>query len=158
VAALSLGWQIAVHQLEGRRVRVTLVHGAAGRGSVVTSKVGRTGAPSNHARLAEQGFTEAVIGVAVTNLGRAPVRVDRYSVLPVGRAAASLSVLGENVLGPELPYRLPAGETETWFVTDAQARALIAANRAMAPTSNRVRMSVELGTGDVRRTRRAAFL
>jgi hypothetical protein len=130
VAALSLGWQIAVHQLEGRRVRVTLVHGAAGRGSVVTSKVGRTGAPSNHARLAEQGFTEAVIGVAVTNLGRAPVRVDRYSVLPVGRAAASLSVLGENVL----------------------------ANRAMAPTSNRVRMSVELGTGDVRRTRRAAFL
>lgn len=154
IAALSLGWQIAVWTLEGRRVRLTLTHGAMGRGGAVTGKVARNGQPKDLAQVRGEGFTgEELIGIAVTNLGRAPVRIDKYSVRMLD-GGMEFSPLGESI-GPDLPFRLPPGETETWYARASSARALVYASRGLKPhASARVQMTVQLGTGDVRRTRR----
>lgn len=154
VAALSLGWQIAVWTLEGRRVRLTLTHGAMGFHGSVTGKVARDGRPKDLTQVRAEGFSgEEVIGVAVTNLGRAPVRIDKYSVRMVD-GGLEASFLGE-AIGPDLPFRLPPGETETWYARASSARALVHAQRTLRPhASGRVRMTVQLGTGDVRLTRR----
>lgn len=121
VAALSLGWQIAVWSLDGRRVRLSLTHGAMGRGGAATGKVARDGRPADLDRVRAEGFTgREVIGVSVTNLGRAPVRVDRYSCELV-HGGLSYTPIGD-AIGPPLPFRLAPGETETWYALGEDAR------------------------------------
>lgn len=95
-----------------------------------------------------------VVGIAVTNVGRAPVRIDRYCIALV-RGGFSVYPVG-NAIGPTLPYRLPPGETEVWLADAQDARALISATRSIGRiASDDVRMEVQLGTGDVKRTRRS---
>lgn len=154
LAAASLGWQVAAWQMDGRRTRVTLVHGLMNGRSVYTGKVGRDGRPRDLTSLRRQGIDgPELIGVAVTNVGRAPVRVDRYGIELV-KGGYSLTPVAE-AIGPELPYRLAPGETETWYARVDSASALVAAARAVGrgPSAD-VRAVVELGTGDEKRTRR----
>lgn len=157
-AALSLGWQVASWSLDGRRVRVRLLHGAIGPQGTATGPVGRDGKPRDLKAINLEGFTKKeVIGIAVTNVGRAPVRVDRYEVVLV-RGGFSFFPLG-NAIGPTLPHRLAPGETEVWLADADDARALIRSTRAIGRgSSSDVRMQVHLGTGDVRRTRRSVVL
>jgi hypothetical protein len=90
----------------------------------------------------------------VTNVGRAPVRIDRYGVQLVEGGMSFLPV--GDALGPKLPFRLPPGETETWYAKVEDARALVFATRGVVKrVSDDVRMTVELGTGDTKRTRRS---
>ena len=158
LAALSLGWQIASWTLDGRRVRVRLLHGSIGPSGTATGRVGRDKKPKNLSALIAEGFTQReVIGVAVTNVGRAPVRVDRYSVRLV-RGGFSFSPMGDAV-GPTLPFRLAAGETESWFANADDARLLTTSTRSIGRnSSSEVFMEVKLGTGDVRRTRNTIVL
>lgn len=153
-ATLSLGWQIASWSLDGRRVRVRLLHGAAGPTGHATGPVGRDRRPNDLSSLRVEGFqSQEVIGIAVTNVGRAPVRVDRYGVSLV-RGGVSFFPMGD-AIGPGLPHRLPPGETEVWLANAQDARALIIAARAAGQRVSRdVRMEVHLGTGDVKRTNR----
>lgn len=158
VAAIALGWQIAAWVYDGRRVRVRLVHGALSPNLAVTGKVGRDRQPKDLSSSYIPGFAgQEVIGVAVTNVGRAPVRVDRCTVVPrVGQL--SYSAHGKT-FGPSLPYRLPPGETESWYVDADDIRALITTNANMGrPASRDVAMTVELGTGDTKRTHRTVIL
>lgn len=79
MAVLSLGWHITAWALEGRRVRVVLKHGATGRGGVVLGSVDGSGNPRDLGSLREEGFTgPEVLGITVTNIGRAPVTISRY--------------------------------------------------------------------------------
>lgn len=158
VAALALGWQIAAWLYDGRRVRVSLVHGAISSSLAVTGKVERDRQPRDLSSSYIPGFVgREVIGIAVTNVGRAPVRIDRCTVVP--RIGALSFTAHGNIVGPDLPYRLPPGETETWFVDATDVRALITSNAGTNRRASRdVAMTVVLGTGDSRRTRRTVIL
>lgn len=158
VASLSFGWQIAAWVMDGRRVRVQLLHGARGQHGVAIGKVGRDKQPKDLNTVIAEGFTgEEVIGIAVTNVGRAPVRVDKYSV-HLARGGMTFTPIGD-AIGPALPFRLPPGETETWFALADDGRRLVSATRSIGQiASSDVYMSVELGTGDVRRTRRSVVM
>ncbi|WP_156794808.1 phosphoribosylamine--glycine ligase [Curtobacterium sp. BH-2-1-1] len=152
--AAALGWQISSWHYDGRRVRVRLLHGGIGTATAVVGKVGRDGRPKDLSSAIDQGLVaREVIGIAVTNVGRAPVRIDRYSLHPVG-GPVSLTPHGDAV-GPELPFRLPPGETETWYAYADDARRLTHSAHSIGHiTSRRFYMSVELGTGDTKRTKR----
>lgn len=154
LAAASLGWQVATWHMDGRRVRVALLHGLVSGGGVYSGKVEARGHPRDLKPLYRQGIrgTE-VIGVAVTNVGRAPVRIDRISIA-LAEGGMSYVPINETI-GPALPHRLPPGETESWYAEADAARALVSATRAAGlRASDDVRAVVELGTGDEKRTRR----
>jgi hypothetical protein len=153
LAALSLGWQLASYVLEGRRVRVTLLHGSAGPGGFAVGPVGPKNAPNNLNDLIAEGFTtREVLGVRATNIGRVPATVSRYSVA-LSRGGFAFTPIGD-AMGPDLPYRLEPGESATWYADMQDARALVTASRAVASVSRSVRMTVELGTGDKITTKR----
>lgn len=158
VASLSFGWQITSWIMDGRRVRVRLLHGAMGHHGVAVGKVSRDRQPRDVNAVIAEGFTgEEIIGIAVTNVGRAPVRIDKYAVA-LARGGMSFIPIGD-AIGPDLPFRLPPGETETWYARADDARRLISATRSIGhAASSDVYMSVELGTGDVRKTRQTVIM
>lgn len=154
IAVLSLGWQIAAWTLEGRRVRVNLRHGAMGTHGFAVGNVGRDRKPKDLGSVVAEGFVDReVLGISVTNIGRATVTVTKYSVESVG-GPFSFTPIGSQI-GPKLPYRLPAGESETWYADMEDVHALVSTSASIRKEARRpVRMSVELGTGDVQKTRR----
>ena len=154
IAALSLGWQVAGYLLEGRRVRVTLLHGAHGPNGAAVGPVQRSGLPNNLRGLRADGFTEMeVVGITVTNIGRAPVTVERYTV-HAKHGGVAFTPIGDH-MGPAIPCRIPPGDSATWYADLQSAQALLAARNAVnAHRSNSVYMSVTLGTGDRKATKR----
>lgn len=125
LASLSLGWQAAQHVLTGGRVKVGLRMGALGHGGIVS-------APPSSIRegwwnqLAEQGYRRPVVAVQVANVGRLPVTVARWG-LKSGRGV-SLYPAADSI-GPALPHRLEAGESETWAVDMGPVDAFIRTTR-----------------------------
>ncbi|GAA4717880.1 hypothetical protein APR04_003094 [Promicromonospora umidemergens] len=158
VASLSVGWQAFAWVYDGRRVRVALVHGLHSGRLAATGKVGGDRQPRRLDQLASGGFAgEEVIGIAVTNVGRATVRIDKYGVALV-RGGVSFHPLG-NSIGPDLPFRLPPGETETWYARMQDAWKLIHATKGIhSDVSPDVRMLVTLGTGDDVKTRHSVIV
>lgn len=153
VASLSLGWQLASYILDGRRIRVTLLHGTMGAHGLVVGPVGRDGKPKDLTRIRAEGFDGLeVVGVTATNVGRAPATISRYSV-QLKRGGFSYTPVGDKI-GPDFPYRLEPGESAAWYSAMQDARALVAASSTVTKVSHDVRMAVELGTGDTIKTRR----
>lgn len=153
IAACSLGWQVAVWTLSGRRVRLRLLHGVAGRGGFAVGAVDRSETTLDLTSMRRQGWDgPEVIGVEVVNVGRAPVSVRGYSVQAIG-GGMSLRPVGD-IVGPALPFRLEPGESETWYSDARDARALLSSLAAIGRQSRSVRMAVSLGTGQERATRR----
>ncbi|MCQ9367633.1 phosphoribosylamine--glycine ligase [Corynebacterium falsenii] len=147
VAGLSLGWQIAQWLLSAGRPKAKLLHGVQGRGGLATGPVEKSGEPRNFESLREQGFNgPEIIGVQVTNHGRAPVTVDRIALCTRG---GNMSVVPQNeLLGPALPHRLEAGTNESWYMEADFGYRLVAASRAALHEQIRgVYMSAALGSG-----------
>lgn len=155
IAMLSLGWQIAAWMLEGRRVRVALRYGLLTQGASATGLVGRDHQPRDLRALRAQGMDgPEVVGITVTNLGRSTVTISQYSVLLV-KGGVSLNLFNGGVSSP-LPFRLPAGESETRYAPMDDVHALLAAqNTISGHYIRRICMAVELGTGNVKKTRRS---
>lgn len=147
VAGLSLGWQIGQWLLSGGRPKATLLHGVQGRGGVFTGPVEKAGRSRNVEDLRKQGFYgPEVVGVQVTNHGRASVAVE--SVALCSRGGGISYVPNGDLIGPQLPYRLDAGTNETWFVDAELGRSLVAVSRnALQKPTQGVYMTVTLGTG-----------
>jgi hypothetical protein len=153
VAAFVGGWQVFAWLMDGRRVRVALVYGAHTGTAAITGKVRTDGSPPDLGQLHWPGSLEEVLGISVTNVGRAPVRIDGYGA-PIVGGPVSLNPLAD-AIGPQLPFRLPPGETEAWYVRMSDVRALISSARAIRETVKpEVRMYVKLGTGDEKHSRR----
>ena len=152
VAGLSLGWQIAQWLLSAGRPKAMLLHGVQGGGGVVTGPVQKTGAPRSVKDLRNQGFNGAeVIGVQVTNHGRASVMVESVALCPRGGEVRFIPQ-GE-LIGPELPHRLEAGTNSSWFVDAELGHRLVAVSRdALQERIQGVYMSVTLGTGKTIKT------
>lgn len=153
IASLSVVWQVASWFLEGRRVKVALVHGVAGRAGVLTRRLSHPGGRIDISKMRNQGFDgPEVIGIAVTNMGRATAKIDNV-VIELKKGGFSYAPNSE-LLGPTLPLRLPPGETESWFADIAVAKALTSASKATGiEVSPRVRIRAHLGTGDTKVTR-----
>lgn len=152
VAGLSLGWQIAQWLLSAGRPKAVLLHGVQGGGGVVTGPVGKTGAPRDVERLREQGFNgPEIIGVQVTNRGRAPVTVESVALCPRGGEVRFVPQL--DLIGPELPHRLEAGTNSSWFMDADLGHRLVAVSRdALRERIQGVYMCVTLGTGKTIKT------
>ena len=147
VAGLSLGWQIAQWLLSAGRPKAKLLHGVQGRGGLATGPVEKSGEPRNFESLREQGFNgPEIIGVQVTNHGRAPVTVDRIALCTRGGTMRFMPQ-GE-LIGPQMPHRLEAGTNESWYVDADLTNSLVAASRnALDEHISGVYMTVALGTG-----------
>lgn len=153
LAALSLGWQVSLWLLGGRRIRVRLVHGVIGKGGVVSGPV-KAGAKADIASLRTQGFNgPEVLGVQVINIGRLPVTLTSYTVKVFG-GGMSYSPLADSI-GPSLPFRLEAGESETWYVDFKYVRALASSDQAVGKDVSRAYMTVDLATKHEKRTRQS---
>lgn len=152
VAGLSLGWQIAQWLLSAGRPKAMLLHGVQGGGGVVTGPVERTGAPRNIKNVRKQGFDgPEIIGVQVTNRGRAPVTVESVALCPRGGEVRFVPQ-GE-LNGSELPHRLEAGTNSSWFVDADLGHRLVAVSRdTLQERIQGVYMSVTLGTGKTIKT------
>ena len=142
---MSLGWQIASWTLSGRRAKVRLMHGVAGRGGFAMGAVDRDGAPKRVNTMRSHGWDgPEVLAIEVINVGRATLTVTGYSIHAVG-TGMSYSPIGDRI-GRELPFRLEPGEAETWYADMQDARALVHSLAALGKSATRVNMSVSLGT------------
>lgn len=76
------------------------------------------------ATLAQQGFTQEVLGIEVTNTGRLAIQVAGVkAALSNGVKVSSLA----GSLGPALPYRLEPQHTESWFLPAPPIRGAVVA-------------------------------
>lgn len=147
LAGLSLGWQVAQWLLSAGRPKAVLMHGLWQGAGAYVGPLTRNGSPKEINRLREQGIegTE-VVGVQVTNHGRAPVTVEKVSLHCRGGAMSFIPVTDR--LGPSLPYRLEAGTNESWYVAAVNAVHLAESSRQVLHESvSGVYMEAQLGTG-----------
>lgn len=154
VAGLSLGWQVAQWLLSAGRPRAVLFHGVWQGQSAIVGPVPKKGRPLNLDRLRSQGYDgPAVVGVEVTNHGRAPVTVEKV-VLHTRGGKMSLVPIAER-LGPDLPYRLEPGTNASWYVDADHAVRLAESSREVLKESvTGVYMVAQLATGKSVKTRR----
>lgn len=154
MAALSLGWQIAQYLLSAGRPKATLLHGLSTGGEAYSGPVGSDQERFNLGGLRKQGMTGIeVVGVQVTNHGRAPVIVESVSLRPRG-GSMSFMPIGERI-GPELPHKLDPGANASWFLDHAHAVRLAEASRSAAGEKvSGVYMAAQLGTGKTIKTKR----
>jgi hypothetical protein len=98
-----------------------LKHGARNAAVAVTNAPGS----QQLRRLAEQGFTEEVVGVEVRNIGRMAATVDRVqAALAGGVKLQPVADLG----GPTLPHRLEPQSAASWFLPAEPIRRAVAAS------------------------------
>lgn len=147
VAGTSLGWQIAQWLLSAGRPKAKLLHGVQGGGGAVTGPVGKDGKQFRTDRLRAQGFNgPELIGVQITNHGRAPVTIESVSVAPRGGSARF--VPQAQLMGPDLPHRIDAGTNASWYVDVEVGQLLVETSRtALEERVTGVYMTATLGTG-----------
>ena len=152
VAGLSLGWQILAWLLSAGRPRLVLLHGMVGDRGVMTGPVERGGAPRDIARIRDQGFDgEEIIGVQVTNRGRASLTVESVAVRMKGSPTSYVPV--DQLIGETLPYQLAAGTNSSWFTPMGICRELAATLQSTVGEHVKgVYIVVTFATGKSRRT------
>ena len=117
LAAASLAWQAATFALTGSRVKAEILHGALGRGGLVTSPPDKW-TPNSRAVLASQGFSQEVVAVEVRNVGRMPATVQKVTAY----LDNGVGLVQEQSNKP-LPCRLEAGSSEKWCCAQQSPRA-----------------------------------
>ena len=155
VSGLALGWQVAMWLLNGGRVRTQLLHGVFGRGGVAAGPVKLNGHRLKLTSLQAQGWSgPEVLGVQVTNTGRARVQVTAFGIRQGPKGIAANYPSG-NAYSPGLPVWIEAGSSETWYAELQDGAALIYAAKQGGMRGRReLRMSITLGTGRTIVTRR----
>lgn len=150
LSALSIGWQAATFVLTGGRVKVELRVGAfhaSGSGMIHAAVKDAASAWSGHE--AAQGYTRPVLVVQVRNVGRLPVTVTEWSVVAQPGGASFRPVAGS--IGPNLPYRMEPGTSETWAVDAGEVLNLAKVSAATSKVAGGVtRIHGRVGLGDGR--------
>lgn len=155
VAGGSLGWQVAQWLLSGGRPKATLIHGlVTTSGAAYSGPVTAKGSGFRLSNLRDQGISGVeVVGVQVTNHGRAPVVVEHVKLHPRGGTMAFEPVAER--IGADLPYTLEAGTNATWFMDIEHAARLADMSRDVLKESvSGVYMTAQLGTGKTIKTNR----
>jgi hypothetical protein len=153
LSVASLTWQTAMFVMSGSRVRASLLHGARGPGGVASGPPGKV----RFEQLVAQGFTQEVIGIQTRNVGRLAVQI--VGVAAVLQSGVRVTQLPGTV-GPELPHRLEAQSTGTWFLPAAPVRAAVKATSGIGNGKDPCKcwMVAELGNGKTVATRERALL
>ncbi|WP_420366969.1 hypothetical protein [Curtobacterium sp. L1-20] len=149
VSGLALGWQVAMWLLNGGRVRVRLMHGVIGHGGVAVGPVRRNNRLLDHSAMRAQGWNGPdVLGIEVTNTGRARIQVTGFGIRQ-GNKGMSVNYPSGNAISPALPAWIEPGSSVTWYGELADGTALIyaTAQNPAASGPRELRMSVSLGTG-----------
>ncbi len=151
LAGLSLGWQIAQWLLSAGRPKATLLHGMLQGSGIYSGRV-KNGRPHDLASLRSQGINgPQVVGIRVTNHGRAPVSITRVAVQARG-GQLSLNPVSE-IVGPPLPHQLQPGTNEAWYVAAEDAVRLATSSREVLKDKvSGIYMTAELGTGKAIKT------
>lgn len=159
VSGLSLGWQVAIWQMDGARDQATLKSGVLGRDNAVTADVAKSGRLRDMASMRSQGWTGPdVLAIEVTNVGRRRAKVARYG-LHQGKGLPGVVYSDPGAFNPPMPVWIEPGESLTWYSELQDAVRLVrATNEAKRTPDGSVRMYVELGTGKTLFTRHAARL
>ncbi|NNM46968.1 phosphoribosylamine--glycine ligase [Knoellia koreensis] len=147
LAGLSLGWQIAQWLLSAGRPKAVLMHGVWQGAGAYVGPVTADRSPLDLNTLRRQGIDGLeVVGIRVTNHGRAPVSVEWVAVHC--RGGTMVFVPEADRLGPGLPYRLEAGTNTSWYVDVDRATRLASSSREVLrePVTG-VYMTAQLGTG-----------
>ncbi|OZF42110.1 phosphoribosylamine--glycine ligase [Rhodococcus sp. 14-2470-1a] len=147
LAGLSLGWQIAQWLLSAGRPKASLMHGLSDGAQAWVGPVRKDGTGFDMSRLRQQGVTGSpVVGVQVTNHGRAPVVVETVAMLPRG-GSARLVPIGERI-GPDLPLTLQPGANASWYLSAEHAERLVRSSReVLHERVSGVYMTAQLATG-----------
>lgn len=155
LSGLALGWQVALFLLNGGRVRTQLKHGVFGQGRVAAGPVKMDGQRLQLSSLRAQGWTgPEVLGVEVTNTGRARVQITAFGIRQ-GRKGIAAYYPSGNSYSPTLPAWIEPGSSSTWYAELQDGAALIhATGRVGRRGVNELRMTITLGTGKAIVTRR----
>lgn len=147
LAGVSLGWQIAQWLLSAGRPKASLRHGVSGSLGTIVGPVTKAEPGLRTSRLRKQGICgEEIIGIQITNHGRSPVSVESVALCPRGGHTRFVPV--DQLMGPELPYRLEAGTNASWHLAFDHAHTLVRASRdALGEPVRGVYMRATLGTG-----------
>ncbi len=137
LATASLIWNYVQFRLSGPRVRVRILRGA--KSTTAVASAAGSASEANFEMLRDQGFTEHLVGVEVSNVGRAPTEVQKCS--------AEFGGFGFTVMqdpsNPALPHRLEAHSSATWWVPLDPIRQIAAVGRQVNGREIRaVRMEV----------------
>ncbi|MGH7722093.1 MAG: hypothetical protein ACRENL_04555 [Candidatus Dormibacteria bacterium] len=153
LSAASLTWQAATFTLSGARVRVAMRHGARNVGGIVSGLPGTQSLDL----LANQGFTDEVVGASVSNVGRMAVQVSEVCAVLEGHVR--ISALSGTV-GPALPHQLPPQSSESWFLPAQPVRAAVYASKALPGGKDPcyVWVEVQLGNGKVVKSKQRLLL
>lgn len=115
LAGVSLGWQIAQWLLSAGRPKATLMHGMIQGDGAFVGPVPKSGDAFDLERLVDQGFSgRPVVGIQVTNHGRAAVTIESVSLCPRGGTMRFVPI-GQRI-GPDLPFLLGPGTNQSWYV------------------------------------------
>lgn len=155
VAGLSLGWQVAQWLLSAARPKAKLMHGVVDGSGAYVGPVGRSGARLNVQQLRPQGIAgPEVIGIQVTNHGRAPLVVERVTVHTRGGQMTFMPV--GDLIGPTLPQTIEPGANQSWYTDLDRANALASSSREVLKEQvTGVYMTALLGTGKTIKTPRS---
>lgn len=145
LAASSLTWNIVLFLLQGARPRVTAIMGAVTADGNLIVGPALPGMVESITRTLEQFGGPMVVGVEVTNAGRAPLHIHKWSVKaePFG---ATLVPLNNGDLGAETPCDITPGATQSFVMNADQVRAMLAASTAADQRAQRVVCTVSSGT------------
>ncbi|HZT07743.1 MAG TPA: hypothetical protein VFC51_11980 [Chloroflexota bacterium] len=152
LAGLSLGWQAATFFLEGGRVKATFKPGLVGNGMVITLEAEKFSDDNMRAVMGRQGYGRPVAAIDVRSVGRLPVTIASWKIV-TNPGGTALQPVGE-LIGPALPHRLEAGESQIWAVDYKAVQALVAATSSVVKLdTTTVRVSSTVGLGDGRTVR-----
>lgn len=154
IAGASLGWQVAQWLLSAGRARAVLMHGMLHGAGAFVGPVRKDGSGYDLKILHRQGFEGiAVVGIQVTNHGRAPLFVEGVSLAPRGGVMRFVPMA--ELHGPDLPHRLEAGTNASWYTSTDHAVTLAASSRdVLREKVSGVYMTAQLGTGNTVETKR----
>jgi hypothetical protein len=126
-------------------VKVELLAGASDQSRLIT---GELKSFDEHA-LKSQGFQELLFVVRATNIGRRAVEISRWQIVTSKRWGYS----AEFRLNPKLPHPLEPESIVEFYVPMQQMFAALYAAHALRGPVSKVRGSICLGTGAVRRSK-----
>lgn len=106
-------WGVAAH-LTGVRVKVRIHEGWLGANGLDTWAYRKNGHRPEH-----KPFTESVLAVVVTNVGRVPVTITKCAMALDGWQLSALAASHTDLPAswdPDLPHRIEVGESYAWCV------------------------------------------
>ena len=174
LAVASLSWQIATFKMSGSRIKVKLKIAGLGPTGVLTGLVDSNWCV-NLQRYAALGYTPC-LAIEARNVGRLGVDIIRCKAL----FSNGVGYDPGHPANPPSDYRLEHGQTKSWFVDIAPIQSVVdtapqhyrkdpkAVLRRVLfdgftppdipDGAQRIKLSLELGTGKIKKTRERFFL